>query len=109
MNSAGCAVICAARYLPPQSQKASVRRNTTKRLGIGPEKYDETTAAMIALLKYGSGMPFYRMEKLEQLLGIPLPASTQWKIVEEAAEVIQGARNELITPDHHPRQGTAEF
>jgi transposase len=52
--------------------------------GIGPEKYDETTAAMIALLKYGSGMPFYRLEKLEQLLGIPLPASTQWEIVEEA-------------------------
>ena len=34
--------------------------------GIGPEKYDETTAAMIALLKYGSGMPFYRLEKLER-------------------------------------------
>jgi hypothetical protein len=30
--------------------------------GAGPEKYDETTAAMIALLKYGSGMPFYRLE-----------------------------------------------
>ena len=52
--------------------------------GIGPEKYDETTAAMIALLKYGSGMPFYRLEKLEQALGIPLPASTQWEIVEDA-------------------------
>src|ERR1700676_4607118 len=64
--------------------------------GVGPEKYDETTAAMIALLKYGSGMPFYRLEKLEQLLGIPLPASTQWEIVEEAAEVIQTARDELI-------------
>ena len=64
--------------------------------GIGPEKYDETTAAMIALLKYGSGMPFYRLEKLEQVLGIPLPASTQWEIVEEAAEVIQTARDELI-------------
>ena len=64
--------------------------------GIGPEKYDETTAAMIALLKYGSGMPFYRLEKLEHLLGIPLPASTQWEIVEEAAEVIQTARDELI-------------
>lgn len=51
--------------------------------GVGPEKYDETTAAMIALLKYGSGMPFYRLEKLEHLLGIPLPASTQWEIVEE--------------------------
>ena len=64
--------------------------------GVGPEKYDETTAAMIALLKYGSGMPFYRLEKLEQVLGIPLPASTQWEIVEEEAEVIKAARDELI-------------
>ncbi len=64
--------------------------------GIGPEKYDETTAAMIALLKYGSGMPFYRLQKLEDLLGIPLPASTQWEIVEETAEVIKAARDELI-------------
>ena len=64
--------------------------------GIGPEKYDETTAAMIALLKYGSGMPFYRLEKLEQALGIPLPASTQWGIVEDHAEGIQAAREELI-------------
>ena len=64
--------------------------------GVGPEKYDETTAAMIALLKYGSGMPFYRLEKLEHLLGIPLPTSTQWEIVEETAEVIQTARDELI-------------
>src|SRR5258708_36693602 len=64
--------------------------------GVGPEKYDGTTAAMIALLKYGSGMPFYRLEKLEHLLGIPLPASTQWEIVEEEAEGIKVAPNELI-------------
>src|SRR6202049_4069544 len=64
--------------------------------GVGAEKYDETTAAMIALLKYGSGMPFYRLEKLEQLLGIPLPASTQWEIAEEEAEMIKAARDELI-------------
>ena len=44
--------------------------------GVGPEKYDETAGAMIALHKYGSGMPFYRLEKLEHLLGIPLAAST---------------------------------
>jgi len=64
--------------------------------GVGPEKYDESTAAMIALLKYGTGMPFYRLEKLEQALGIPLPASTQWEIVEDEAELIQAARDELI-------------
>ncbi len=74
--------------------------------GVGPEKYDETTAAMIALLKYGSGMPFYRLEKLEQLLGIPLPASTQWEIVDEEAEVIKAAPNEL-DPASGARRGSA--
>lgn len=64
--------------------------------GVGPEKYDETAAAMIAQLKYGSGIPFYRLERLEEQLGIPLPAATQWEVVEEAAEVIQPARDELI-------------
>jgi transposase len=64
--------------------------------GVGPEKYDETAAAMIAQLKYGSGTPFYRLERLEKQLGIPLPAATQWEIVEEAAELIKAARDELI-------------
>jgi transposase len=64
--------------------------------GVGPEKYDETAAAMIAQMKYGSGMPFHRLERLEQNLGIPLPAATQWEIVEEAAELIRPAYKELI-------------
>ena len=64
--------------------------------GVGPEKYDETAAAMIAQLKYGSGVPFHRLEKLEAHLGIPMPAATQWDIVEEAAELIRPARDELI-------------
>ena len=46
----------------------------------GPDKYDETVGAMIAVLKYGYGLPFYRIEKLQENLGIPLPASTQWEI-----------------------------
>src|SRR5262245_10605356 len=64
--------------------------------GVGPEKYDETTAAMIAQLQYGSGTPFYRLEQLQSQLGIPLPAATPWEIVEEAAELVQPARDELI-------------
>jgi hypothetical protein len=64
--------------------------------GVGPEKYDETASAMIAQLKYGSGVPFHRLEKMEELLGIPLPAATQWELVEETAEVIKPAHEELI-------------
>lgn len=53
--------------------------------GVGSAKYDETAAAMIALLKYGTGMPFNRLERLQQGFGIPLPASTQWDLVSAAA------------------------
>jgi transposase len=64
--------------------------------GVGDKKYDETAAAMIGLLKYGSGVPFYRLAGLEGNLGIPLPASTQWEIVAETAELIRPAFDELI-------------
>jgi len=64
--------------------------------GVGEKKYDESAAAMIGLLKYGSGVPFYRLEGLEENLGIPLPASTQWEIVAESAELIRPAFEELI-------------
>ena len=64
--------------------------------GVGPEKYDETAGAMIAQLKYGSGVPFYRMEKLESQLGIPLPAATQWEIVEDVAAILKPALDECI-------------
>jgi len=64
--------------------------------GVGEDKYDESAAAMIAQLKYGSGTPFHRLEQLEKQLGIPLPAATQWEIVEEQAHLIKPARDELI-------------
>src|SRR5437870_2367420 len=53
--------------------------------GVGAQKYDETATAMIALLKYGCGLPFHRIEKLQKHLGIPMPAATQWELVATAA------------------------
>ena len=64
--------------------------------GVGTEKYEATTGAMVALLKYGSGLPFYRLERLQATVQIPLPASTQWEIVRETAGRIQPALDELI-------------
>jgi transposase len=64
--------------------------------GVGPQKYDASSGSMIALLKYGSGLPFYRLEGLQESLGIPLPASTQWGIVKELAAMIAPAYKELI-------------
>ncbi len=62
----------------------------------GSEKYDATAASMIALLKYGSGLPFNRLEGLQGNLGIPLPSSTQWDIVSDTAKLIKPVYDELI-------------
>jgi transposase len=48
------------------------------------------------LLKYGTGLPFNRLERLEGSLGIPLPAATQWEIVEHSADEIEPAQDEMI-------------
>lgn len=64
--------------------------------GMGEKKYDESAAAMIGLLKYGSGLPFYRLAGLEENLGMPLPPATQWGIVKETAQLIRPAFEELV-------------
>jgi hypothetical protein len=64
--------------------------------GVGPDKYDAESAAMIALLKYGSGLPFNRLQRLQGGLGIPLPAATQWQIVEHCADVLEPVFEEMI-------------
>jgi len=64
--------------------------------GVGPEKYDATAGSMIALLKYGSGLPFHRLAGLQASLGLPLPAATQWDIVHDLAERIEPVYEELI-------------
>jgi len=60
------------------------------------DKYDATAGSMIGLLKYGSGLPFNRLEGLQGYLGIPLPASTQWDIVAAVAANLEPAFAELI-------------
>jgi hypothetical protein len=62
----------------------------------GPAKYDETAVAMIALLKYGTGVPFNRLERLQGQLGMPLPAATQWELMAAAAKPLRLALEELI-------------
>jgi transposase len=62
----------------------------------GNEKYDATAIAMIALLKYGTGVPFKRLERLEGQLAMPLPAATQWELMAAAAKLAWPALQALI-------------
>jgi transposase len=64
--------------------------------GVGTEKYDATATSMVGLVKYGAGLPFNRIEKLQDGMGIPLPAATQWDLVQAAAKTLTPAHEELI-------------
>lgn len=62
----------------------------------GADKYDATTGALVALLKYGNGMPFNRLARLQAHVGVPLPASIQWELVAALAARIQPVVDELM-------------
>lgn len=63
----------------------------------GVEKYDASVGVMVGLMRYGSGMPFYRLEKLQKSLGVPLPASVQWEQAHRVARDLQPVYEHLIT------------
>lgn len=76
--------------------------------GASRQKYDASAGSAVAVLKYGHGFPFYRLEQLQKSLGIPLPASTQWQLVEQKASLVlpvyealvaQAARGEVLHND----------
>lgn len=50
------------------------------------KKYDESVGSMVALLRYGNGMPHFRLAQLQRSLGIPLPPSVQWQLVRQKAD-----------------------
>ena len=78
---------------------------------MGQQKYDHTVASMIGLLKYGSGLPFNRVQRLQGSFKIPLAASTQWGIIKAAALLMAIAFEELIrqTPSLPSYNGVANL
>ena len=52
----------------------------------GTQKYDPSAAVMIAMMRYGSGVPHYRLARLQESMGVPMPESTQWEVMEPLSE-----------------------
>jgi len=64
--------------------------------GVGDEKYDASATAMVALMRYGTGMPFHRLEQVQADMGVPVPAATQWDLAQDGAKKVQEAFEELV-------------
>lgn len=62
----------------------------------GSQKYDPSVGVMVGLMRYGTGLPFYRLERLQQSLGVPLPASVQWEQADRAAEKLEPVWEHLL-------------
>ena len=60
----------------------------------GP-KYDASAVSMMALLRYGAGMPLYRLDRLQKNLDTPVPASSQWEAVRDHVSAVAPAYDEL--------------
>ncbi|MCP4408937.1 MAG: IS66 family transposase, partial [Gammaproteobacteria bacterium] len=50
------------------------------------ETYDVSLKVNLALVHYHLGLPFKRIESLQELVGMPLPDATQWELVEQVAD-----------------------
>lgn len=61
----------------------------------GP-KYDESAAAMMAILRYGAGVPLNRLERLQGNLKTPVPSSTQWEVVRDRVDGLRPVYTELV-------------
>lgn len=77
-------VLCGALFTAPAPAEAGVN------------KYHSSVGTMLAIMRYGVGLPMYRMDKWQNYFGIPLPAGTQWQLMNAACEPIEGVHEELI-------------
>ena len=65
--------------------------------GVHPtEKYDAGVKSLLMINKYFTAVPFYRQDRLQSFLGVPLPASTQWDLIKSTVPVVKPIYLELL-------------
>jgi transposase len=63
----------------------------------GLEKYDPSVGTMLGYLRFGGGLPHYRLDKIQTDLGVRLPASTQWELMAKAGPALEPVHEALTT------------
>src|SRR2546430_2160189 len=52
----------------------------------GEEKYSPRARAVLVVGRYYLGLPFYRVEGYQAMLGVPIPDATQWDQIEKVGD-----------------------
>jgi len=64
--------------------------------GVTPEKYDATCDVSLAIAKYGASLPWYRLARMQESFGVPMPESVQSVRFEADSQL--GAAGMMIRP-----------
>ena len=76
--------------------------------GVGAEKYSAQARAVLAVSRYYLGVPSYRLQGYQAMLGVPVPDATQWDQIEVVGDCAykvfaqmeqEAAQGELIFQD----------
>jgi transposase len=76
--------------------------------GVGDEKYSAQARAVLAVCRYYLGVPGYRLQGYQAMLGVPVPDATQWDQIEVVGDCAykvfaqmekEAAQGELIFQD----------
>jgi transposase len=113
MRRDGNALVSAVRYELEKLRCSACGQIFTAALpaAASPEKYSARARAVLALARYYLGVPWYRVESFQELVGVPVPDATQWDQVEVVGDCAHpvfrylekmAAQGEVIYQDDTP-------
>src|SRR5215468_5907428 len=84
----GNALLSAIRYELEKLRCSACGQVFTAKLPVdaGTEKYSPRARAVLAVSRYSLGLPFYRVEGYQAMLGVPVPDATQWDQIEKVGD-----------------------
>jgi hypothetical protein len=115
MRLNGNALLSAVRYELEKLRCSACGQIFTASMpaGAGAEKYTARARAILALARYYLGLPWYRLEGFQALVGVPVADATQW----DQAEVVgdcsypiflqlekEAAQGEVVFQDDTPQR-----
>ena len=88
MRLDGHALLSAVRYELEKLRCSACGQVFTATLpaGVGTEKYSPRARAVLAVSRYYLGLPLFRVEAYQAMLGVPVPDATQWDQIERVAD-----------------------
>jgi hypothetical protein len=115
MRLDGNALLSAVRYELEKLRCSACGQIFTAAVPVaaGPEKYTARARAVLALARYYLGLPWYRLEGFQALVGVPVPDATQWDQAEMVGDCSHpifkcleqmAAQGEIIFQDDTPHR-----